>query len=87
MCCIVARGNPITYFSAKLHGASFNYPTCDKKLYDLARTLQTWGHYLVSKEFVIHSDHEPLKYLKNQHKLKIRCEKWMEILEQFFLCD
>ena len=47
------------------------------------RALKSWEHYLVSKEFVSHSDHESLKYLKGQHKLNKRRAKWMEFLEQF----
>ena len=35
------------------------------------------------KEFVIHSDHEFLKYLKGQGKLNKRHAKWVEFLEQF----
>jgi len=80
---LLQGGHPIAYFSEKLSGASLNYPTYDKELYALVRTLQTWEHYLVSKEFVIHSDHESLKYLKGQHKLNKRHAKWMEFLEQF----
>ena len=49
----------------------------------IVRALKTWEHYQVSKEFVIHSDHESLKYLKGQHKLNKRHAKWMEFLEQF----
>jgi len=80
---LLQGGHPIAYFSEKIHGASLNYPTYDKELYALVRALQTWEHYLVSKEFVIHSDHESLKYLKGQHKLNKRHAKWMEFLEQF----
>jgi len=80
---LLQGGHPIAYFSEKLHGASLNYPTYDKELYALVRALQTWEYYLVSKEFVIHSDHESLKYLKGQHKLNKRHAKWMEFLEQF----
>jgi len=80
---LLQGGHPIAYFSEKLHGATLNYPTYDKKLYGIVRALQTWEHYLVSKEFVIHSDHESLKYLKGQHKLKKKHAKWMEFLEQF----
>ena len=40
-------------------------------------------HYLVSQEFIMHSDHESLKYLKGKHKLNKRHAKWMEFLEQF----
>lgn len=57
------------YFREKLHSATLNYPTYDKELYAVAIFLQTWEHYLVSKEFVIYSDHESLKFLKGQHKL------------------
>jgi len=67
----------------KLNGLSDNYPTYDKKLYALVRALHTWEHYLVSKEFIIHIDHETLKYLKSQHKLNKRHAKWVEFLEQF----
>ena len=55
---LLQGGHPIAYFSEKLHDASLNYPTYDKELYALVRALQTWEHYLVSKEFVIHSDRE-----------------------------
>ncbi|XP_024010401.1 uncharacterized protein LOC18014510 [Eutrema salsugineum] len=54
---------PIAFFSEKLGGATLNYPTYDKELYALVRALQTWQHYLWPKEFVIHTDHESLKYV------------------------
>ncbi|KAG8490988.1 hypothetical protein CXB51_014131 [Gossypium anomalum] len=40
-------------------------------------------HYLRPKEFVIHSDHEALKFIKGQHKLNKRHAKWIEYLESF----
>ncbi|RDX96414.1 hypothetical protein CR513_20932, partial [Mucuna pruriens] len=37
---------------------------CDtSSLYALMRVLQMWQHYLLSKEFVIYSDHKALKHL------------------------
>ena len=42
---------PIVYFSKKLNGAALNYPTYNKELYALVRTLETWQHYLWPKEF------------------------------------
>jgi len=80
---LLLGGHPIAYFSEKFHGATLNYPTYDKELSALVRALKTWEHYLVSKEFFIHSDHESLKYLKGQHKLNKRHSRWMEFLEQF----
>jgi hypothetical protein len=32
---------PIVYFSKKLSGVTLNYPTYDKELYALVRTLET----------------------------------------------
>ena len=59
---------PIAFFSEKLGGTALNYPTYDKELYALVRALETWQHYLLPKEFVIHTDHESLKHLKGQDK-------------------
>ena len=58
-------------------------PPMIKKLYALIRALQTWEHYLVSKEFVIHSDHESLNYIRGQSKLNKRHAKWVGCLEKF----
>lgn len=80
---LLQEGHPIAYFSEKLNDPSLNYPTYDKELYALVRALHTWEHYLVSKEFVIQTDHETLKYLKSQHKLNKRHAKWVEFPEQF----
>ncbi|XP_033141152.1 uncharacterized protein LOC117131988 [Brassica rapa] len=69
---LMQEKRPIAYFSEKLGGATLNYATYDKELYALVRALQTWQHYLWPKEFVIHTDHESLKYLKGQNKLSKR---------------
>ena len=46
-----------------------NYPIYDKELFGLVRVLDVWQHSFRPKEFVIHSDHESLKYLKGQANL------------------
>jgi hypothetical protein len=55
----------------------------DKELYALVRVFETWKHYLWPKEFVIHTDHEALKYLKGQAKLNRPHAKWVEFIETF----
>jgi hypothetical protein len=45
------------------------------------RCLETWQHYLWPKEFVIHSDHESLKYIRSQGKLNHRHLKCVEFIE------
>jgi hypothetical protein len=77
---LIQGGKPVAFFSEKLHGPLLNYSTYDKELYALVRVLQTWQHYLWSKEFVIHSDHESLKYLKGQANLNEHHAKWIEFI-------
>ena len=74
---------PIAYFSEKLGGAQLNYPVYDKELYALVCVHETGQHYLWPKEFIIHSDHEALKYLKGQAKLNRRHAMWVEFIESF----
>ena len=62
----------IAYFSEKLGVSVLNYPNYDKELHALVRALETWQHYLLAREFIIHTDHKSLKYLKGQHKLNKR---------------
>jgi len=80
---LMQDGKPVAYFSEKLHGPVLNYSTYDKELYALVRSLETWRHYLWPKEFVIHSDHESLKYLRSQSNLNRRHAKWVEFIESF----
>jgi len=74
---------PIAFFSEKLTGATLNYPTYDKELYALIRVLKTWQHYLWPREFVIHSDHAAISYLKSQAHLNRRHARWVEFMETF----
>ena len=74
---------PVTYFSEKFYGAALNYSTYDKELCVLVRALQTWKHYLWPREFIIHYDHQSLKFLKSQGKLQKRHAKWLELIEMF----
>ncbi|XP_024016242.1 uncharacterized protein LOC112089725 [Eutrema salsugineum] len=69
--------------SEKLSGAALNYPTYDKELYALVRSMETWQHYLLANEFVIHSDYETLKHLRGQTTLKRWHARWLEFVEAF----
>ena len=69
---LLQNRRPIAYFSKKLGPAELKYSTYDKELFALFRSLQTWQHYLWPKEFVIHSDHEALKYRNGQSVLSRR---------------
>jgi hypothetical protein len=62
---LMQERGPIAYFSEKLSGPTLNYSVYDKELCALVRSSETWQHYILPKEFVIHSDHESLKHLKD----------------------
>ena len=49
----------------------------------MVRVLEVWQHYLWPKEFIFHSDHESLKYLRGQANLNKRHAKWVEFIESF----
>ncbi|GKD97631.1 RNA-directed DNA polymerase [Tanacetum coccineum] len=74
---------PIAFFSKKLNDGRRKYSTYDKEFYAIVCSLETWRHYLLSNEFVLFSDHEALKFINGQHKLKSRHAKWVEIIQGF----
>nr|GEX45596.1 hypothetical protein [Tanacetum cinerariifolium] len=80
---LLQLGRPIAYFSEKLNDTKQRYSTYDKEFYAIVRAVDHWQHYLISKEFILHSDHEALKYIQGQHKLRPRHAKWVEYLQAF----
>jgi hypothetical protein len=52
----------------------------------LVQSVKKWKHYLMGKETIIHTDHQPLQYLQSQTKLQqSRNFRWMGFLQQFHL--
>jgi hypothetical protein len=77
---------PICFCSETFNGAVINYPTYDKELYALVQSVKKWKHYLLGKETIIHTDHQPLQYLQSQTKLQqARHFIWMSFLQQLHL--
>ena len=74
---------PVAYFSEKLNDAKRMYSIYDNEFYAIMRALQHWRHYLVGEEFILHSDHQALKFIRSQHKLNPRHAKWVELMQAF----
>ncbi|GJS80981.1 putative reverse transcriptase domain-containing protein [Tanacetum coccineum] len=53
---------PIAFFSEKLSESRQKYTTYEKEFYVIVRALQHLRHYLISKKFILHYDHEALTY-------------------------
>ena len=83
---LAQHGKPICYNFETFNPAVVNYPTYDKELYALVQSVKKWKHYLMGKEMVIHTNHQPLQYLHSQTKLQqSRHYKWKGFLQQFHL--
>jgi hypothetical protein len=77
---------PICYYSETFNQAIVNYPTYDKELYALVKSVKKWKNYLLGKETIIHIDHNPLQYLQAQTKMQqSQHYRWMGFLQQFHL--
>jgi hypothetical protein len=77
------ENTPVAYFSEKLNDAKRNYSTYDKEFYAIIQELKKWGHYLVSKEFVLYSDNHALQFVTGKEKLNQKQEKWVEFMQRF----
>jgi len=67
---LMQHGKPICYQSETFNSVVVNCPTYDKELYALVHSVKKWKHYLLGKEIVIHTHHQPLQYLHSQTKLQ-----------------
>jgi len=61
---ITQEGKPFAFFSKKLRDSRRKYSTYGKEFYAIVRCLEHWSHYLITSEFIIHFDHEALKYIQ-----------------------
>ena len=75
--------HPISYLSEKLSDAKSRYSNYDRELYAVVQALRFWRHYLLHREFTLHSDHEALRFLHTQQKLNARHGRWVETLQDY----
>jgi hypothetical protein len=60
---LMQGGRPVCYNYELFHGEILNYPTYDKELYALIQAFKNSKHYMMVKETIIHTYHQPLQYL------------------------
>ncbi|GKU89837.1 hypothetical protein SLEP1_g3923 [Rubroshorea leprosula] len=59
------------------------YIITTQEFYAIVRASEHWSHYLLSKEFILHSDHEALKHLNSQQKISRQYAAWSEFLQAY----
>jgi hypothetical protein len=64
--------HPLAFSSRKLSGAEKNYPVHERELLAIVYALKEWRPYLHGIQFVIKTDHHPLRYLHTQTNLSKR---------------
>ncbi|KAA0026079.1 Transposon Ty3-I Gag-Pol polyprotein [Cucumis melo var. makuwa] len=75
--------HPIEYFSEKLSQLRQMWSTYKQEMYALIRALKQWEHYLLSKEFLLLTDHFSLKYLQAQKSINKMHARWISFLRRF----
>ena len=74
---------PITYKSYQLNDAEKNYPTYEKELLAIIKSLNKWSSHLLGTHVEIYTDHCTLEYFQS-HKEMSRCQmRWLMYLVDF----
>jgi len=74
---------PVAYFSQVLKIHEQRYSIRERELLVVFQSVRYWRCYMYRRTFVVHTDHESLKYLRTQEKLKDRQVRWFEPLDQY----
>ena len=72
----VPNEKPIYYLSHKLSRTQCKWSTVEKEAYAIHFALQKLDHYLHGAEFVIKTDHKPLKYLLESPMQNKKVQLW-----------
>jgi hypothetical protein len=57
---LTQHDHPMDYHSETLSNVVHKYPTYNKEMYSIVQSCHQWRHYILGKEIVIHTDHNPL---------------------------
>ena len=74
---------PIAFESHKLTEVEQRYSAQEKELLAICYALEHLRGYIEGSPIIVRTDHEPLKYLRNQKEVGRRVRKFMDIIEQY----
>ena len=71
---------PIAYHSKTLQGSEKNWGATDRELFAIISANRKWTHFCTGK-VVFHTDHEPLKHIRNLKDPRGKITRWLLELE------
>ena len=74
---------PIQYVSKQLAGAQLNWATIEKEAYAVVHALTKLRPYLYGAEFVIYTDHKPLKSLFLSEVKNTKIQRWAVLIAEY----
>jgi len=75
--------HPVAWAGRKMRDSEVHYATFEKELGAIIFTARQWRCYLENNQPVfIHSDHNPLRFLRTQQKLNNKQARWVESLSR-----
>lgn len=74
---------PVHLISGRLNSAQRNYPTIEKEAYAMIYALIKLRPYLYGADFVVYTDHKPLKCLFKKEMKNSRIQRWSILLNDY----
>lgn len=74
---------PVAFCARRMKPAEVNYTTTEQEFLAMIFCFQTWRCYLDGPKVFVHTDHEPLTWLKSQKNISRRQARWLEFLSRF----
>lgn len=80
---LVQNGKPVAFASKRFSEADTKKCTTERELLAVIWAVNKFHHFLAAKEFVLKTDHEAIKWLRNKHNITGKYFRMLNQLEQY----
>jgi len=74
---------PVAFYSRKLTGAQKSWSTIEREAYAALVALQKYRNWIFASTTTVHSDHNPLLYIKESAPKSAKLMRWSLSLQEF----
>ncbi|KAG2213620.1 hypothetical protein INT45_010119, partial [Circinella minor] len=75
--------HPLAFESKKFSSAECMYPAQERELLAILHCLRQWHCFIEGRDYIVLSDHHPLKYFRSQKKPTPRLTRWIAEIELY----